>query len=113
LGFCCDRCGALDFEGPRFKCCVCQDYDLCLACRRLPVETHRYRFQGRTWAREEYGGHREGHAMVCLQPIPATVGMLSRFSVRKEEEEGGVEERKEEGQEEGKEEGEGGEGMLE
>jgi len=22
LGFCCDRCGATDFTGPRFKCCV-------------------------------------------------------------------------------------------
>ncbi|KAM3573011.1 hypothetical protein VYU27_005005 [Nannochloropsis oceanica] len=86
LGFCCDRCGCLDFKGPRFKCCICQDYDLCQACRQLPVETHRYRFQGRAWAKEEYQGHREGHAMVCLQPIPATVAMLKSFRVREEEE---------------------------
>ena len=33
LGFCCDRCGATDFTGPRYKCSVCVDYDLCQACR--------------------------------------------------------------------------------
>lgn len=33
LGFCCDRCGTTDFSGPRFKCTICDDYDLCPSCQ--------------------------------------------------------------------------------
>jgi len=33
LGFCCDRCGATDFTGPRYKCMACYDYDLCCNCQ--------------------------------------------------------------------------------
>lgn len=83
LGFCCDRCGELDFTGPRYKCCACQDFDLCHDCHLLPVEGHRYRFKGRSWAREDFSGHTDAHAMVCLQPIPSTLAMLRRFSVKK------------------------------
>jgi hypothetical protein len=32
LGFCCDRCGATDFTGPRFKCLSCYDYGTYISC---------------------------------------------------------------------------------
>jgi len=38
-GVTCDGCGISNFEGQRFKCLVCIDYDLCGACKTNEVVT--------------------------------------------------------------------------
>jgi len=45
LGYACDRCGGYNFTGPRYKCAVCSDYDLCEKCHLLPLLPHRYIFR--------------------------------------------------------------------
>ena len=39
-GVACTRCSRI-IVGPRFKCTVCRDFDLCASCESLPTESHR------------------------------------------------------------------------
>lgn len=35
----CSRCGR-EIVGPRFKCTICRDFDLCACCESVPINTH-------------------------------------------------------------------------
>lgn len=39
-GITCDSCGVMDFKGRRFKCLVCQDFDLCEYCEEKELHEH-------------------------------------------------------------------------
>lgn len=41
-GVSCDNCLRSNFEGKRFKCLICYDYDLCQRCYSLDVTTSRH-----------------------------------------------------------------------
>ena len=36
----CDGCQKKEFNGPRFKCFKCSDYDLCLKCFKTQVKSY-------------------------------------------------------------------------
>ena len=107
LGFCCDRCGATDFTGPRFKCLSCYDYgtssfpssssfspcldslthpptylptDLCGNCQEHPqAAAHRYKYEHRGWRREnQFGEHAKTHNMHMILPVPHNLRLLTQ-----------------------------------
>lgn len=59
----CDGCEKLDFEGLRFKCSVCDDYDLCAACK----------FEGRTTKK-----HTTDHPMRMIE-APSPERLVAAF----------------------------------
>lgn len=44
LGVKCDSCGQNDFEGRRWKCSICPDFDFCNTCFLLNLGIHTHRF---------------------------------------------------------------------
>lgn len=70
LFFCCDQCGVENFEGVRYKCAVCEDYDLCSSCHAKSPASHRYTYDKGKWRRQaEFTGHQSEHAMVAHRPF--------------------------------------------
>merc|ERR1719210_2515767 len=55
----CDGCGAQPLTGPRFRCQVCPDYDLCGSCYMRKDEIH------------------PGHSFDCMPKVRAKVGASS------------------------------------
>lgn len=79
-GYCCDRCGKDNFEGFRYKCTVCDDYDLCHYCflHQSDQTTHRYLsiINGK-WVRKHYHSiHYKSHVVIRMDPCNSII--LSR-----------------------------------
>ncbi len=65
----CDGCGMHPLVGPRFKCAVCKDFDLCETC-----------FNGGVHAQEGHPCHRierPGSSRRLVPPVPCPAGMHS------------------------------------
>ncbi|KAF0719310.1 Aste57867_1123 [Aphanomyces stellatus] len=71
LGFICDACGETDFQGPRYNCRVCSDYDLCHGCYAHSQEVgHRYANVDGKWKRvANFDAHKRDHAMTHVLPV--------------------------------------------
>jgi hypothetical protein len=68
----CDGCGMHPLVGPRFKCAVCKDFDLCESC-----------FNGGVHASEGHPCHRierPGASRRLVPPVPCSAGMHSHAS---------------------------------
>ncbi len=77
LGFICDSCGETDFEGRRYNCYVCSDYDLCEPCQlsQIAALSHRYANLDGQWKRTAmHQGqiHQTSHNMRVLDPVFAS-----------------------------------------
>ena len=67
----CDGCGMHPLVGPRFKCAVCKDFDLCESC-----------FNGAVHAAEGHPCHRierPGASRRLVPPVPCPSGMSQRL----------------------------------
>ncbi|TMW68665.1 hypothetical protein Poli38472_006133 [Pythium oligandrum] len=71
LGFICDCCGETDFQGPRFNCTSCSDYDLCRNCHVTSREvSHRYANVDGKWQRiYDFREHASTHGMREMLPV--------------------------------------------
>ena len=70
LDFICDMCGTTNFLGPRLKCRVCDNFDLCYKCHHStdPL-THRYLFREGKWSLERnFHTHTSAHATDLVLP---------------------------------------------
>jgi hypothetical protein len=93
-GFVCDRCGGTDFDGVRYKCETCDDFDLCARCQYSIVNQgkpsdcrYKYSHERKQWIMVKgYNEHKKEHHMHRVVPIP---GVL-RQELKKREEGGGA-----------------------
>lgn len=71
LGFICDSCGETDFQGARFNCTECNDYDLCAKCHgEASHSTHRYANIEGKWQRlYDFTEHSAHHQMLEILPV--------------------------------------------
>ena len=71
LGFICDSCGETDFQGARFHCKSCNDYDLCSVCEStLKKVSHRYANIEGKWQRlYDFTDHNSMHRMNKILPV--------------------------------------------
>ena len=89
-GYCCDRCGTNNFEGLRYKCTVCDDYDFCHYCfiHQSDQTTHRYLFiSNGKWKRKYHNSiHYKSHLMIRIMPYkilhrPTFKMLMDRWNV--------------------------------
>ena len=80
-GFVCDRCGSIDFDGVRYKCQTCDDFDLCQRCQHsifnegAPSDCrYKYSHERKQWVMVKgYNQHRREHHMRRVVPIPGVL----------------------------------------
>lgn len=71
-GYCCDSCGYLDFPGNRYKCTICDNFDLCHECFKQG-QTLDYHFESvgdGKWVKIKDGHiHDKSHRVDFYEPI--------------------------------------------
>jgi hypothetical protein len=72
MGYCCDSCGYLDFPGNRYKCTICDNFDLCRDCFQQG-QTLDYHFESignGKWVKIKDGHiHDKSHRVDLYEPI--------------------------------------------
>ncbi|CAM4826028.1 unnamed protein product [Rotaria magnacalcarata] len=63
IGYSCDYCSEAEFEGFRYNCTICSNYDLCSAC----YENGKVSLQ-----------HSNSHPMICIQEPEETLSGIRR-----------------------------------
>jgi len=72
MGYCCDSCGYLDFPGNRYKCNICDNFDLCQDCfqKEQTLDYHFESIGNGKWVKIKDGHiHDKSHRVDLYEPI--------------------------------------------